>query len=217
MAKRLLIFGPPAAGKGTHAKRLAGELLIPHIATGDMLRKAIQEGTPFGRHADSYIQRGMLVPDEVVMSLLQERLAKPDAGGGFLLDGFPRTISQARALDARMGEQDQSIDAVLALEAPVEVLVRRISGRQICAHCGSVFNRFFRPTKVAGHCDDCGGGLTQRSDDAEEAVRQRLEQYRAVTAPLLAFFASAQWPVHVIDSVGDVEEIYGRLRGAVGN
>jgi len=217
MSKRLLIFGPPAAGKGTHAKRLAGELLIPHIATGDMLRKAIQEGTQFGRHADSYIQRGQLVPDEVVMSLLQERLAKPDAGGGFLLDGFPRTISQARALDARMGEQDQGIDAVLALEAPVEVLVKRISGRQICAACGSVFNRFFRPTQVAGRCDDCQGPLSQRSDDAEAAVRQRLEQYRAVTAPLLAFFASAQWPVHVIESVGEVEEIYGRLRQAVGN
>jgi len=217
MAKRLLIFGPPAAGKGTHAKRLAGELLIPHIATGDMLRKAIHEGTPFGRHADSYIQRGELVPDELVMALLQERLAKPDAAGGFLLDGFPRTISQARALDARMGEQDQGIDAVLALEAPVEVLVRRISGRQICAGCGAVFNRFFRPARAQGQCDDCGGPLTQRSDDAEAAVRQRLEQYRAVTAPLLAFFGAAQWPVHVIDSVGEVDEIYGRLRRAVGN
>jgi adenylate kinase len=217
MSKRLLIFGPPAAGKGTHAKRLAGELLIPHIATGDMLRKAIQEGTPFGLHADSYIQRGELVPDELVMALLQERLAKADAAGGFLLDGFPRTISQARALDARMGEQDQGIDAVLALEAPVEVLVRRISGRQICSSCGSVFNRFFRPAQTAGRCDDCDGALTQRSDDAEAAVRQRLEQYRAVTAPLLSFFGAAQWPVHVIDSVGEVEEIYGRLRRAVGN
>ena len=217
MAKRLLIFGPPAAGKGTHAKRLAGELLIPHVATGDMLRKAIQEGTPFGRHAASYIVRGQLVPDEVVMALLQERLAKPDAAGGFLLDGFPRTISQARALDARMGEQDQGIDAVLALEAPVEVLVKRISGREICGQCGAVFNRFFRPVRTAGQCDDCGGGLVQRSDDAEGPVRQRLAEYRSVTAPLLAFFAAAQWPVHVIDSVGEVEEIYGRLRQAVGN
>jgi adenylate kinase len=157
------------------------------------------------------------VPDELVMALLQERLAKPDAAGGFLLDGFPRTISQARALDARMGEQDESIDAVLALEAPVEVLVRRISGREICGSCGAVFNRFFRPARVAGRCDECDAALTQRSDDAEAAVRQRLEQYRAITAPLLAFFGAAQWPVHVIDSVGEVEEIYGRLRRAVGN
>jgi adenylate kinase len=217
MSKRLLIFGPPAAGKGTHAKRLAGELLIPHIATGDMLRRAIQEGTPFGKHADSYIRRGQLVPDEVVMSLLQERLAKPDATGGFLLDGFPRNISQARALDARMGEQDQSIDAVLALDAPEEVLVKRISGRDICSQCGAVFNRFFRPSRTAGRCDDCDGALTQRSDDAEAAVRQRLEQYRAQTAPLLNFFGMAHWPVHAIQSVGDVEDIYGRLRRAVGN
>jgi adenylate kinase len=216
MSKRLLIFGPPAAGKGTHAKRLAGELGIPHIATGDMLRNAIKEGTPFGRHADAFIRRGELVPDELVMALLQERLAKPDAQGGFLLDGFPRTISQARALDARMGEQDEEIDAVLALEAPVEVLVRRISGRQICGACGAVFNRFFRPTRNEGRCDDCDGALAQRSDDSEEAVRQRLEQYRAKTAPVLAFFGAAQWPVHVIDSVGEVEEIYGRLRRAVG-
>jgi adenylate kinase len=217
MSKRLLIFGPPAAGKGTHAKRLAGELRIPHIATGDMLRKAIQEGTQFGRHADAFIRRGELVPDELVMALLQERFAKPDAAGGFLLDGFPRTISQAHALDARMGEQDQSIDAVLALDAPVEVLVKRISGRQICGSCGAVFNRFFRPTREDGRCDDCGSALALRSDDDEVAVRQRLEQYRAVTAPLLAFFGAAQWPVHVVDSVGDVEDIYGRLRAAVGN
>lgn len=215
MSKRLLIFGPPAAGKGTHAKRLAGELRIPHIATGDMLRKAIDEGTQFGRHADSFIRRGELVPDELVMALLQERLAKPDALQGFLLDGFPRTISQARALDARMGEQDEAIDAVLALEAPIEVLVKRISGRQICAGCGAVFNRFFRPAKLAGRCDDCDGALTQRSDDGEAAVRQRLEQYRAVTTPVLAFFQAAQWPVHAIDSVGDVDEVYGRLRRAV--
>jgi adenylate kinase len=215
MSKRLLIFGPPAAGKGTHAKRLAGELRIPHIATGDMLRKAIDEGTQFGRHADSFIRRGELVPDELVMALLQERLAKPDALAGFLLDGFPRSISQARALDARMGEQDEAIDAVLALEAPVEVLVKRISGRQICSGCGAVFNRFFRPAKMAGRCDDCDGALTQRSDDGEAAVRQRLEQYRAVTTPVLAFFQAAQWPVHAIDSVGDVDEVYGRLRRAV--
>jgi adenylate kinase len=216
MAKRLLIFGPPAAGKGTHAKRLASELRIPHIATGDMLRRAIQEGTQFGQHADAYIRRGELVPDELVMALLQERLAKPDAASGFLMDGFPRTISQARALDARMGEQDQSIDAVLALEAPEEVLVRRISGRQICAGCGAVFNRFFRPAKTDERCDDCGAELTQRSDDSEVAVRQRLAQYRSKTAPLMGFFAAAQWPVHLVDSVGDPEEIYGRLRRAVG-
>jgi adenylate kinase len=217
MSKRLLIFGPPAAGKGTHAKRLAGELKIPHIATGDMLRKAIDEGNQFGRHADSYIRRGELVPDELVMALLQERLAKADAMSGFLLDGFPRTISQARALDARMGEQDQAIDAVLALEAPVELLVKRISGREICSGCGAVFHRSFRPSRVAGKCDDCDGALTQRSDDGEAAVRQRLEQYRAVTTPVLAFFKAAQWPVHSIDSVGEVDEVYGRLRLAVGN
>lgn len=215
MAKRLLIFGPPAVGKGTHAKRLAGELRIPHIATGDMLRRAIQEGTQFGRHADGFIRRGELVPDELVMALLQERLAKGDTNGGFLLDGFPRTVSQARALDARLGEQDQDISAVLALDAPEEVLVKRISGRQICTGCGAVYNQFYRPSRVVGHCDECQGALGQRTDDSESAVRLRLEQYRAKTAPVLAFFGAARWPVHVVESVGDVEEIYGRLRRAV--
>ena len=216
MAKRLLIFGPPAAGKGTHAKRLARELLIPHIATGDMLRKAIAEGTQFGQHAEGYIRRGQLVPDELVMALLQERLAKPDASAGFLFDGFPRTLSQARALDARLGEQDQEIDAVLALDAPEEVLVRRVSGRQICGACGAVFNRFYHPAQADGRCDQCGGALTQRSDDSETAVRQRLAEYRAETVPLLSFFGAARWPVHVIDAVGAVDEVYQRVRQAVG-
>jgi adenylate kinase len=215
MEKRLLIFGPPAAGKGTHARRLAAELGIPHIATGDMLRRAIAEGTQFGRHADGYIRRGEFVPDEVVMALLQERLAQSDAATGFLLDGFPRTVSQARALDARMGEQDQEIDAVLALEAPEELLVKRISGRLICGACGAVFNRFFRPSRQEARCDDCGAALVQRPDDTEAAARRRLAEYRTTTAPLLAFFGATRWPVHLIDSVGAPDEIYGRLRRAV--
>jgi adenylate kinase len=213
MGKRVLIFGPPAAGKGTHAKRLARDLKIPHIATGDMLRQAIAEGTPLGREAAATIGRGELVPDLVVNALVEQRLASPDARDGYLLDGYPRTVPQAQALDRLM---PLGADAVLALDAPEEVLVNRIAGRSICAQCQSVYNRYYRRPQVAGRCDACGGVLTPRSDDDEPAVRRRLEQYRAKTAPVLSYFVSRRWPVHTVESVGAVDEIYDRLRGALG-
>jgi adenylate kinase len=213
MGKRLLIFGPPAAGKGTHAKRLARELKIPHIATGDMLREAIREGTPLGQQAAATIGRGELVPDAVVVALVEQRLAAPDARDGYLLDGYPRTLAQAQALQALI---PQGADAVLSLDAPEEVLVNRIAGRSICAECQAVYNKHDRQPRVAGLCDVCGGALVQRPDDAEPAVRRRLEQYRAKTAPVLDFFAARHWPVRTVQSVGPVDEIYDRLRGAVG-
>jgi adenylate kinase len=210
MGKRLLIFGPPAAGKGTHAKRLAEDLNIPHIATGDILRQAIQEGTPLGRQAAGTIGRGELVPDPVVVGLVEGRLA--GAKDGYLLDGFPRTLPQAQALQKLMPD---GVDVVLCLDAPEEVLVNRIAGRSVCGSCQAVYNRYYRQPRVANRCDHCEGALTQRADDAEPAVRRRLDQYRVKTAPVLAFFEARQWPVRTVESVGPVDEIYGRLRGAV--
>jgi adenylate kinase len=212
MGKRLLIFGPPAAGKGTHARRLAEDLKIPHIASGDMLRQEIRSESPLGKRAAATIGRGDLVPDEVVISLVGDRLAA--APDGYLLDGFPRTLAQAQALQRLLPDGP---DVVLCLDAPEEVLVNRIAGRSICASCQAVYNRYYRRPRVTGKCDHCGGELVQRADDGEEAVRRRLEQYRAKTAPVLSFFQAEHWPVRVVESVGPVDEIYGRLRGAVGS
>jgi adenylate kinase len=218
MGKRLLIFGPPAAGKGTHAKRLATDLNIPHVATGDMLREALRPGHAdgngrLGANAAQQIGRGELMPDSLVISLVAERLAQDDARGGYLLDGFPRTLPQAQALKALLA--DAKIDGVLCLDAPEDVLVNRIAGRYTCADCQAVFNRFYRPPAVAGRCDVCGGALTQRADDNETAVRRRLEQYRAKTAPVMAFFAAESWPVRSVSSLGAIDDIYERLRAAV--
>jgi adenylate kinase len=213
MGKRLLIFGPPAAGKGTHARRLAKELSVPHIATGDMLRQAIAAATPLGRQAAEFISRGELVSDPLVVELLEERLAHPDAAGGFLLDGFPRTVRQAEAL--RRILDGRSVDGVLNLDAPEEVLVNRVAGRAICSACGAVFNRYHRKPQLEGHCDGCGAALVHRPDDDAQAVRRRLELYRSKTALVLAFFAEQHWPVRTVSSVGGLDEIYGRLRGAV--
>lgn len=213
MGKRLLIFGPPAAGKGTHARRLAKELGVPHIATGDMLRQAIAAATPLGRQAGEFISRGELVSDPLVVELLEERLGHADAGDGFLLDGFPRTVRQAEAL--RRILDGRRVDGVLNLDAPEEVLVNRVAGRAICGACGAVYNRYYRKPQLEGHCDACGAALVHRPDDDAPAVRRRLELYRSKTAPVLAFFAEQRWPVRTVSSVGGLDEIYGRLRGAV--
>jgi adenylate kinase len=216
MGKRLLIFGPPAAGKGTHARRLARDLGVPHISTGDMLRQAIAAGSPLGQQAAESIRRGELVPDPVVVELLEERLAQPDAQGGFLLDGFPRTVRQAEALTRMLDGQGTNVDSVLNLDAPEEVLVNRVAGRSICSGCGASYNRYYRKPQLDGHCDACGAALVQRPDDDDVAVRRRLELYRSKTAPVLAYFAGRHWTVSTVSSVGAVDEIYGRLKGAVG-
>lgn len=215
MGKRLLLFGPPGVGKGTHSKRLARELGIPHVATGDMLRQASQRGTALGVRADEFMKRGELVPDELVVDILGERLAEPDAADGYLLDGFPRTVTQAEALERGLATGGSTMDCVLSLEAPPEVLVNRLSGRFTCKDCGATYNRELQPPQIAGKCDRCPGALSQRPDDREEAVRKRLNEYTGKTTPVLAFFRARQWPIRSIASVGDVDEIYARIRKAV--
>jgi adenylate kinase len=186
MAKtKLMMLGPPGAGKGTQAQRLATELSIPQISTGDMLREARRKGTEMGRKAAEYMNAGELVPDEVVIGIVDDRLKEEDAQDGFILDGFPRTVAQAEAL-AEMGV---ALEAVLNIQVPDDEVIKRLSGRRSCPDCGAVYHVDFSPPAEEGVCDKCGGeDLIQRSDDQPEAIATRLEQYAAKTQPLIDYY-----------------------------
>ena len=188
---------------------------IPHIATGDMLRAAIQSYTPLGVRAKAFIDKGQLVPDQVVLDLIAERLGHPDTKPGFLLDGFPRTVPQAEGLARILGDAGRKLDHVLVLDAPDDELVLRIAGRRTCESCQSTYHVVAKPPRVAGVCDRCGGTLIQRSDDSEEIVRNRLREYNAKTRPVLDYFEQAKWPVRKIDANGNMDQIFGRIYAAV--
>ena len=184
----IILMGPPGAGKGTQAKKLIVKYGIPHISTGDMFREAIKEGTPLGKIAQSYINDGHLVPDDVTIGLVKERLSKPDCNKGFLLDGFPRTIPQAEALEQISKEIHKDITYVIDIETSREELVKRICGRRVCKKCGAPYHLINIKPKVDGICDICGGELIQRPDDNEEALTVRLDAYVKQTKPLLEFY-----------------------------
>lgn len=185
---RLLIMGRPGAGKGTQAANIKEYYGIPHISTGDMFRAAIKEGTELGKLAKSYMDKGALVPDEVTIGIVKERLLKDDCKKGFLLDGFPRNVLQAEALDSFMKEQGISLDAVLDVNVDASILIRRIVGRRICKTCGATYHIAFNKPKKEGICDNCGTPLIQRADDTIETAGSRLEVYDKQTAPLLAYY-----------------------------
>lgn len=185
----LLIMGPPGAGKGTQAEVLVKELNITHISTGDMFRAAIKEGTEMGKKAKGYMDAGQLVPDEVVVGMVRERLAKPDCAKGFLLDGFPRTLAQADALSAALADMGIALDKVLNIAVPREKLMDRLTGRRICRSCGASFHVVFNPPREPGVCDACGGELYQRDDDNEATVGSRLDVYEKQTQPLIDYYA----------------------------
>lgn len=185
---RLLIMGRPGAGKGTQASNIKEYYGIPHISTGDMFRAAIKEGTELGKLAESYMKQGALVPDEVTIGIVKERLLKEDCKKGFLLDGFPRTVSQAESLDSFMKENGIILDAVLDVNVDQNILIRRIVGRRICKTCGATYHIEFNKPKVDGICDVCGSPLTQRPDDTIETAGSRLDVYDKQTAPLLAYY-----------------------------
>lgn len=204
MKKRVILLGPPGAGKGTQAKRLTVAMNIPHISTGDMLRDAMSRGTELGKQASEYMQAGALVPDALVNGIVVDRLSHED---GYLLDGFPRTIAQADALEAA-GEK---IEAVILLDVEDEVLVDRITGRLSCPACGSVFHKTDLPPKVEGKCDSCGHDLIQRSDDNETTVRSRLANYHKQTQPLVEYYES-RGLLSRISGDGSIEDKFAKIQ-----
>ena len=186
--RNVILLGAPGAGKGTQAERIVADFGLPHISTGEMLRAAVANGTEMGREAQKYMESGALVPDEVVIGVVRERLAEPDALAGFLLDGFPRTIPQAEQLDAMLAGAGRAVTHVVLIDVPADELVQRLAGRRSCAGCGKLYNVTFDPPKTEGVCDVCGGQLTQRADDNEETVRNRLAVYEEQTAPLIGYY-----------------------------
>jgi len=184
----ILLMGPPGAGKGTQAAKLVEQFSIPHISTGDMFRAAVKEGTDLGKQAKACMDAGQLVPDSVTIGIVKERLAKPDCKQGFILDGFPRTIEQANALDRTLNELGIKLDRVINISVPAEDLISRATGRRICKSCGATYHVTFNPSSIAGKCDKCGGELYQRDDDREDTMRKRLSVYSAQTQPLIEYY-----------------------------
>ena len=203
-------MGPPGAGKGTQAKKLIAKYDIPHISTGDMFREAIKEGTPLGKLAASYINDGHLVPDDVTIGLVKERLAKDDCKNGFLLDGFPRTVPQAQALATMCEEINLPIDAVVNVTCEREELFRRVLGRRVCRKCGAPYNVNTRKPKVEGVCDICGGELYQRADDNEEALKVRLDHYEKDTKPILDFYQDSGL-LGTFDGAAGMEKLFDQV------
>lgn len=213
---RVVLLGPPGAGKGTQAKLLQEAFAACQISTGDILRKAVAEKTPLGREAAQYIDRGALVPDDVIVKLVAERLKGKDCEKGFILDGFPRTIPQAKSLDAILEEMRLSLNRVLSVQVPREVIIERLAGRRSCKNCGALAHMVFDPPKKEGVCDRCGGELYQRRDDEEKTVAHRLEVYENQTAPLVDYYSKRKL-LREIDGVGAVDEIRDRVRRALGD
>lgn len=206
----LILLGPPGAGKGTQAKMLMDKYAIPQISTGDILRAAVKAGTEMGKLARSYMDKGALVPDEVVIGIIKDRLAAPDCQQGFLLDGFPRTVPQAEALEKVLSDLGRKIDHVISIEVPDEELVKRLTGRRTCGRCGSGFHVAFDPPKKEGVCDKCGDKLIQRDDDNEATVKNRLKVYQDQTQPLIDFYGR-KGRLRPIDGVGSIKEIFARI------
>lgn len=211
----IILLGPPGAGKGTQAKRLIDTYGIPQISTGDMLRAALKASTPLGLEAKKYMDRGALVPDSVVIGLVKERIAEKDCAKGYMLDGFPRNVSQAEALDKMLGELGQKIDHVICVEVPNNELVKRLTGRRTCRNCGAGFHVMFDPPQKADVCDKCGGELYQRDDDNEKTVMSRLTVYDDSTKPLIDYYTK-QAKLRPIDGVGGMDSILARIKAVLG-
>ncbi|NGQ97206.1 adenylate kinase [Brevibacillus sp. SYP-B805] len=206
----VILMGLPGAGKGTQAERIVEEFHIPHISTGDMFRAAVKNETPLGLQAKSYMDQGLLVPDEVVIGIVRERLAQDDCAKGFLLDGFPRTVPQAEALTATLKELGREIDHVIHIDVERNVLIERLTGRWICPVCGASYHTLFNPPKAAGICDKDGGTLYQRDDDKPEVVAQRLDVNIAQTQPLIEYY-SKQGLLRTIDGERNIDVVFAEI------
>lgn len=207
---RAILLGPPGAGKGTQAAVIINEFHVPHISTGDIFRYNIKQGTELGKQAKNYMDQGLLVPDELVVAIVEDRLKQEDCKNGFLLDGFPRTVPQAEALDHVLETMGVSLDKVVNIEVDKDKLVKRVVGRRICKECGATFHVEFNPSSKGEICDQCGGKLYQREDDTEATVSKRIEVYLAETKPLIEYYQGRGILV-VIDGEQDIEEVSKRI------
>lgn len=212
---KIVFMGPPGAGKGTQAEKIVDTYQIPHISTGDMFRKAMSEQTELGIEAKRYIDQGQLVPDHVTIGIVNERLAQADCVKGFLLDGFPRTVDQASALDEIMASLNSKLDYVINIDVDLDILKERLTGRRICRACGATYHKIFNPTAVDGVCDKCGGELYQRKDDNEETVANRLNVYVNQTKPLLDYYAKTGILVN-INGQQSIDAVFGEIESVLG-
>jgi adenylate kinase len=213
---RVVLMGPPGVGKGTQAAQMQALLGVPHVSTGNILRVAIQqEGSPLGSEVRRFVESGRLVPDALMGDLIAERLGRKDSAGGFILDGFPRTLEQVDILDGVLGRLGLELDRVLMLKVPETEIVRRLSGRRTCPSCGAVFHLDSRPPAVAGVCDACGSGLVQRPDDTEQVIRERMKVYAEQTLPVAEAYRSRGLLIE-IDGLGEIDSVRSRLTSGLG-
>jgi adenylate kinase len=211
----IILLGAPGAGKGTQAARMVERYSAPQVSTGDIFRKAVGEGTPLGVEAKKYMDAGELVPDGIVIGIVKERLAEPDLAGGFILDGFPRTVPQADALDAALEDMGKGIDAVISVDVPSEALVERLTARRQCRRCGRIYNVLVDPPEAEGVCDACGGEVYQRDDDTVQTVTNRLEVYERQTAPLIECYEAKGLLKH-IDGTRDIDDVFAGIVSVLG-
>ncbi|MGB3944117.1 MAG: adenylate kinase [Methanothrix sp.] len=209
----IVLLGPPGSGKGTQAKMIAEKYGVVHISTGDILRENVRNGTPLGVEAKKFMEAGKLVPDSLLIDIIKDRLAKDDVKGGWMLDGYPRTMPQAEAMDKILPNLGQKIDVVLNIDVPDGELVKRVTGRRMCK-CGTTYHVQFNPPKAEGKCDACGADLYQRADDTEETVKERLQAYHAQTQPLIDYY-DKRGIVATVIGVGDIKEIFGKVAVAL--
>ena len=213
---KIVLLGPPGAGKGTQAKSISNRYSIPHISTGDIFRKNISEETPLGIEAKGYMDNGQLVPDEVTINMVKDRLTWEDCKNGYLLDGFPRTVAQAEALEEFLAERNEGLDTALCIEVPKDFILERMTGRRVCLQCGASYHIKFNPSAKAGVCDVCGSEVIQRKDDVEETVKERLEVYERQTQPLIDFYKTKNL-LSTVDGTKAINEVFESICELLGS
>ena len=212
---RLVLLGAPGAGKGTQAKKLIEKYGMPQISTGDLLRAAVSAGTPLGKEAKSVMDKGELVPDRIVLGMVEERLKQDDCKNGYILDGFPRNTAQAEALDKMLDAMGMSLTAALSVDVPFDDLMKRLTGRRTCKACGQMYNMYFKPPAKEGTCDKCSGELFQRDDDKEATIKKRLEVYNAQTAPLIDYYGK-KGILKTVSGTGNIDDIFKKVCETLG-
>ncbi|KHD35698.1 adenylate kinase [Clostridium acetobutylicum] len=212
---KIILLGPPGAGKGTQAKLISSEFSIPHISTGDIFRANISGKTELGMKAKGYMDKGLLVPDELTIDIVKDRISKDDCKSGFLLDGFPRTVNQAEALDKFLVSRKEKIDCALLIDVPREKIFNRMTGRRVCSKCGASYHIEYNPTKVEGICDLCGSPVVQRKDDSEDTVKERLDVYDRQTEPLVVYYRN-EAVLKSVDGTQDIDKVFEDIRNVLG-